>query len=103
MGKKEIIEDLAKNKFVENVTKSYKMITPYIEDLCQDIYMWLCEKDEDKIVSLYEKGELDYFVRKMIKNNICSKTSPFYTKYEKFRKNSNNIDDFENEATQRQD
>lgn len=88
MSKVEIIENLAKSKRVEKLIDSYSISSPYKEDLAQDIYIELLRKDEMLIYNLHINKEFDYYIRKIIKNNINSTTSPFYKNYEKFRKNS---------------
>ena len=90
MSKKEIINNLAKERYIEktigNITTS-----PYKQDLAQDLYIELLMKPDDLIDGLFERDELKYFVNKMIRLNINSNTSPFYTKYERYRKISDEI------------
>ena len=85
MSKKEIINNLAKEKYIEttigNITTS-----PYKQDLAQDLYIELLMKPDDLIDGLFERDELKFYIKKMIRLNINSNTSPFYTKYEKYRK-----------------
>ena len=81
-----IVDDLAKRKVIEHIVKKYNNDSPYIEDLCQDLYLDLLSKDESLIVGLYERNEVEYFIRKMISNNIRSNTSSFYKNYQKYRK-----------------
>lgn len=94
MNSRKIIDELAKNKVVEKLVKRYTefMNNPYLEDLVQDIYISLMEKDANFISGLYKKNELDYFIMKMIKNNLYSNTSPFYKKYQKFREITDSIE-----------
>jgi len=91
MGKNFIIEELAKGKQVEEILKKKNISSPYVSDLAQDIYVQLLEKDYALIEGLYERGELLYFVHKMITNNIFSVTSPYYRKYEDFRRRSDDL------------
>lgn len=69
----EIIEQLAKEKFIEDVVAKYK--TEYREDLCQLLYVYLLEMDEDKIIGLYERGELKYYVTRAIYYQIAAPRS----------------------------
>lgn len=94
MNSREIINELAKNCVVEKFVKKYTEFVnnPYIEDLVQDIYISLMEKDASFIQNLYKKNELDFFIIKMIKNNLYSNTSPFYKKYQKFREITDSIE-----------
>lgn len=94
MTKKEIIEKWAKEKKVETLIKNHTDFSnnPYIEDLVQDIYIELFLKDNELIEKLENDNEIDYFLTKIIRNNLYSKTSPFYYKYNKFRKITDEID-----------
>ena len=99
MTKYEIIDELSKNATVEKIvyklTSSSKNRFDFPDDLVQDIYVLLLEKDEYLIVNLYNKGELGYYLLKIAKNQLLSKNSPYYTKYIKFLANS---DELENAA-----
>lgn len=86
------VEMIAREKRVEKLLERYEQISPYVRDLSQDIYLQLLEKDKSLIEGLVERGEIDYYVRKMIKNNIFSSTSPYYKKYEEFRRKSSDIE-----------
>lgn len=99
MNSRNIINELAKNCVVEKFVKKYTDFAnnPYIEDLVQDIYVSLMEKENSFIQNLYKKNELDYFIIKMIKNNLYSSTSPFYKKYQQFRAITDSIGDFSDE------
>ena len=97
LTKKSVVNKLAKDKTVERLAKSYNLSTPYLKDLCQDIYIELLNKDKDLIIGLYERNEIEYYIRKIITNNVNSTTSPFYKNYEKFRKTT---DEIQNEKTE---
>ena len=75
------------------ITNIAKTNSDVLNDLSQEIYLDLLEKDEQKIVKLYETNQIRFFVVRMILNNLFSKNSPFY---QTFKKNANltvNIDD----------
>lgn len=95
MTKKEIIEKLAEKKTIENLIKKHSdfLNNPYIEDLCQDIYILLYEKDEDLLNKLYDNNEFEYYITKIIKNNLYSNNSQFFYKYQKFRKITDEIEE----------
>ena len=96
MSIREVIDKIARNRLVERLIESYNLSTPYAEDLCQDIYAELYLKDERLIVGMYERGEIGFYIRKMISNNVNSFTSPFYKNYEKYRKNADQLVDDDN-------
>lgn len=91
-----IVEQWAKNRVVENIIErhyAFNMDNPYINDLIQDIYISLLGCDDSIIQALEDSGDYKHYIRRMISNNIFSKTSPYYYKYQKFRKITDNIDD----------
>lgn len=95
MTKYEIIDELSKNatveKIVNKLVSSSKNRFDFPDDLIQDIYVLLLEKDEDLIVNLYNKGELGFYLLKVVRNQLLSTNSPYYTKYIKFRAISDDI------------
>ena len=94
MTKNEVISVIAKERMVETaIANIAKTNSDVLKDLSQEIYLDLLEKDEQKIVKLYESNQIRFFVVRMILNNLFSKNSPFY---QTFKKNANltvNIDD----------
>jgi hypothetical protein len=89
-----IIKELAENKIVEELVSNITKTNSFeINDLIQDIYVFLMEYEDDKIVELYEKNQLKYFIVRMIYNNYFSVNSRYYYKYKKFINNSTQIED----------
>ena len=95
MTKVEIIDELSKDSTVEKII--YKLLPASKnrfdcpDDLVQDIYVLLLEKDDKLIIDLYNKGELGFYLLKIARNQLLSKNSPYYTKYIKFRAYSDDI------------
>lgn len=86
MIKNEIIEAYyAKGLIFDECSKLCKD-TYLCEDLAQEVTMIMMNKDESFIQGLNERGELLFYVYKVAKNQYCSKTSPFYHKYKRFDK-----------------
>ncbi len=85
MKSNEIIKAYAEKHFVEDCLKSMKAARQETDfnlmDLAQDIYLSLLQKSAELIESLYDSGELDYYITGMIANNILSKTSPYHLQY----------------------
>lgn len=75
-------------QIVSNIAKSADNL---LQDLQQDIYIDLLTKDDDKIVNLYNSGQLKFFITRMVVNNIHSKNSPFWCKYKRYTQNANEI------------
>jgi hypothetical protein len=93
MTKSEIINQLAIERKVEelisNITKA--PLTEGEEDLAQDIYLALLEKNDRLIEQLYKDNQLIYFITRMLINNLRSKTSPYYYKYKRYENNKTNL------------
>jgi hypothetical protein len=51
------------------------------DDLKAEVALILCEKSEDLILELHDKGGLKYYTVRIILNLIQSNTSPFYKKF----------------------
>lgn len=80
-----VIEQIAKDKLVEEIATNLKVDTDYFDDLVQEIYLILLTYDQEKIEGMAERGELKYFITKLITNQFYSKTSPFYKNYKKYQ------------------
>ena len=95
MTKWEIIDELSRTNTVEKIV--FKLLpcskNPFDcpEDLIQEIYLLLLQKDDDLIINLYNKGELGYYLLKISRNQLLSKNSPYYQKYIRFQSNSDDI------------
>lgn len=95
MTKYDVIKELSEDNTVEKII--YKLLPASKnrfdcpEDLVQDIYVLLLEKDDKLIIDLYNKGELGYYLLKIAKNQLLSANSPYYYKYIKFGVQSDDI------------
>lgn len=79
---------------VSNIAKSADDL---LNDLVQDIYVSLLEKDESLITNLYDTKQIKFFVARMVKNNIFSKNSPYWCKYKRFTTNMNELGEYADE------
>lgn len=79
-----MLEQLAKDKVVENLCRNIGVCSNYIDDLVQEVYLIMLEYDQEKLKQIYEKGEINYWLTRIIMNQYCSNTSPFYKKYRKY-------------------
>ena len=92
MTKNEVVSIIAKEKVVEQIVSNIaKSSDDLLNDLSQEIYLDLLEKDEDKIVKLYESNQIRFFITRMIINNLHSTNSPFWCKIKSFTHNMNEI------------
>lgn len=94
LNKEEIVGLYALSGRVETLAKNIiKRSDAETPDLTQDIYVELLQKPEALIEELWNKGELDYFIVRMLLNNIYSKNSPYYYKYQRYNKNKDTLND----------
>ena len=96
MTKSDVLDIIAREHLVERIVNkllsSSKNPFDCPEDLIQDVYLLLLQKDEDLIVNLYNKGELGFYILKVVRNQLLSTNSPYYTKYIKFRAISDELE-----------
>ena len=59
---------------------------PDYEDLLHEVILELYSKEEELINGLIKRGELLYYIVRIMINQYHSSTSPFYTKYRKHYK-----------------
>ena len=95
MTKYEIINIIAREHLVERIVNKLLSSSrnPFDcpEDLIQDVYLLLLQKDDDLIVNLYNKDEIGYYILKVVRNQLLSKNSPYYQKYIRFQSHNDDI------------
>lgn len=83
----DIIGKLAKDRVVEKQLQSMSACKSEkeedLQDLAQEIYLILLEKDGNLIESMYKRDEMNYYISAIITNQVLSNTSPYRTKYTK--------------------
>lgn len=84
MTKEEVVERVAREGWVEECVK---VVTGGVwrseyDDLAQDVLIELL--NQEKIVGLYQRNQLRYYVMRIVRNNIQSNTSRFYYRYRRF-------------------
>lgn len=62
----------------------------YQQDFYQDLVLILLEYDNEKMNDAHNNKHFNALITRIIQNNIFSKTSPYYKKYEKW---ANNIEE----------
>lgn len=103
MTKYDVLDIIAREHLVDRIVNkllsSSKNPFDCSEDLIQDIYILLLQKDDDLIVNLYNKGEIGFYLLKIARNQLLSKNSPYYTKYIKLRAQSDDLTQAANTIT----
>ena len=79
-----VVEYIARSKLIQ---ECILVVTGGIwrseyDDLVQDLLVEFL--DQEKIVDLYEKNQLRYYVMRIVRNNIQSATSRFFYRYRRF-------------------
>ena len=84
MTREEVVEEIARSKLIQEcilVVTGGVWRSEY-DDLVQDILIELL--DQEKIVDLYKKNQLKFYIMRVVRNNIQSATSRFYYRYRRF-------------------
>lgn len=100
MTRREIVEQLAREQRVETMLRNIAKtpITADLQDLCQMVYLTLLTFDESKIVDLWERDEINFFIARILMNQYQSVKSPFYALYRKRQRKQVPIEDYLNIA-----
>ena len=84
MTREEVVEEIARSKLIQEcilIVTGGVWRSEY-DDLTQDILLELL--DQTKIVDLYKRGQLKFFIMRIVRNNINSNTSRFFYRYRRF-------------------
>ena len=84
MTVEEVVELVAKEGWVEECIKTVSggVWRSEYSDLVQDVLVELL--DQEKIVGLYQRGQLKFYIMRIIRNNLQSATSRFFYRYRRF-------------------
>ena len=84
MSTREVVEYIARSKLIQEcilIVTGGVWRSEY-DDLVQDLLVEFLS--QEKIVDLYKKGQLRYYVVRVVRNNIQSATSRFFYRYRRF-------------------
>lgn len=100
MTRQEIVERLAKERRVETMLRNIAKtpVSGDLEDLCQMVYLTLLTFDEAKVVDLWEKEQINFFIARILMNQYQSVKSPFFTTFRKRQRRQVPIEDYLNLA-----
>ena len=85
MTKEGVVEEIARSKLIQEcilIVTGGVWRSEY-DDLVQDLLVEFLNQGK-KIVDLYKKGELKYYVVRVVRNNLQSCTSRFFYRYRRF-------------------
>lgn len=100
-SKSEIIADLGKRREVERLVElitGRKISDALASDLSQTVYTYLLEFPEDKLLALYQAGELVAFAYRIVWNQWNGSRSTFRTQLRGFALRSVPLEDFKTRA-----
>lgn len=94
VDKSEIVAKIAQERrvetMVENIAKS--PLTPDLKDLSQMVYLILLEYDESKLRDLWDHGQMNFFIARIILNQYRSTNSPYYKLFRKYARKAEEIE-----------
>ena len=94
VDKSEIVAQIARERrvetMVENIAKS--PLTADLKDLSQMVYLALLEYDGAKVKDLWEHGQINFFIARIIINQYRSANSPFYKLFRKYESKCQDIE-----------
>ena len=94
MREREIIEQLAAEKRVEAIAERVcKRPAAAIVDLVQIVYLALLTMAPDKIIDLWEHGQINFFIVAILRNQFYSKKSPYWRQVREFSHKSVQLED----------
>lgn len=94
MNRSEIINEVVNNGIIEKYARSITFKDLYYkEEFIQLLYLILCEIPEDKLIKLYKKKELYFYLIKICKNQFFNKYSTFNSQME-FNDRAISLDNF---------
>lgn len=97
MTRTEIVEELGRRKAVEEMVSRITRGTGYSgldqngKDLVQMVYEILLTYDEEKIVDLWDCGQLQFFIARIIRTQAFSSKSPFWYAIRRFSARTEDI------------
>lgn len=96
MKKRDIVEQLAREQRVETMLRNIARtpVTAELKDLCQMVYIILLEFDEAKIVDLWEKDQINFFIARILMNQYQSVKSPFYALFRRNQRKTVPLEDY---------
>lgn len=83
---KRIVEEIERRHILDNIVRQItnNSTDEDLSDLTQDLYLSLLL--DDKLPNIFDKGQVGFYLARMVMNNIASSTSPYYRIYKRPRK-----------------
>ena len=79
MTKSDVLTYIANQNIIGDIIMNIcGSIDSDLQDLAQDMFLSLYDKPESLLVQLYDNKQLNYYIAKMIKNNIQKENGKFH-------------------------
>lgn len=88
MTNNQLIEQLNKDQTIETIAHNLRVDTEYFDDLVQEIYLIVLEYNNAKLNEIYEKGQIKFWLSRVMMNTWNSRTSRFFKVYKKFEEHN---------------
>lgn len=99
INRDDIINYIYKLRVVEkSATRFASVLGNYKDDFIQYIYLQILEIEESKLIELFSKGELVYYILAICRNNALGKYSAFFKEHR--QKNIEELDEDKNSIQQ---
>lgn len=83
MDKQQLYEAIITSKIVEKMVHKVERNSSYVNDVINDIYIVILEMDPDTLMELYKKNEINYYISRIITNQL-SRNGQLNKKYKKW-------------------
>lgn len=95
MNRNQIVDTLARQQKVEYFAQLYagRRLDDDLKDLCQIVYLILLQMDEDKLCDLWQSGDIDFFLRRVVRTQLFGHRSDYERQVLRFRKRTTSIMD----------
>lgn len=95
MDRNGIVDAIARKRRVEELTRLYagRPLDDDLKDLCQIVYMALLTMPEDKLRDLWDTGDIEFYLRRVIRTQLWGNRSDYEREILRFRRRSVQIDD----------
>ena len=90
-----MIDALARQRKVETIVADMtrRQLDADLKDLCQIVYLHLLEMDEDKLRDLYDTGDIQFYLIRVINLQLYGHRTTYEREVLRFRRHSISFDD----------
>lgn len=82
--KYKIVEEIYTNGWLKELCINMGVTDEDMDDLLQELVIILLQYNTEKLLGIFDRNELKFWVCKIIANQYHSKNSPYFKKYKKY-------------------